>query len=90
MSMMLRFVANHVYEWFRFHYISVITFQNNKRQANAFQFNMLCCLLWYRRRYADEGCALQSYVGDDAFIPLLRVQHFAHSATKDYAKVRLF
>lgn len=33
---------------------------------------------------------LQYDVGDDALIPLLRVQHFAHSAAKDYAKVLLF
>ena len=39
---------------------------------------------------AIEAFVLLSYVGDDALIVLLRVQHFAHSAAKDYAKVRLF
>ena len=37
-----------------------------------------------------QAFVLQSHVGDDALIPLLRVQHFAHSAAKDYAKVLLF
>lgn len=33
---------------------------------------------------------LQYDVGDDALIPLLRMQHYAQSAAKDYAKVLLF